>query len=66
MGCAGAPETLGIRKADAIKTTYLIIEPPRDPTNPDAVTVSIYVSSEFGSGYLQLAPDGTVKNISYP
>ncbi len=62
----GAPETLGIRKADAIKNTYLIIEPTRDPTNPDAVTVSIYVSSEFGSGYLQLAPDGTVKNISYP
>ena len=62
----GAPETLGIRKADDIKSTYLIIEPTRDPTNPEAVTISIYISSEFGSGYLQLAPDGTVKNISYP
>ena len=62
----GAPETLGIRKADEIKNTYLIIEPARDPTAPDTVSISIYVSSDFGSGYIQLAPDGTVKNINYP
>lgn len=62
----GAPETLGIRKADEIKSTYLIIEPARDPTAPDTVSISIYVSSDFGSGYIQLAPDGTVKNINYP
>ena len=62
----GAPETLGIRKADAIKSTYLIIEPTRDPTNPDAVAVSIYVSSDFGSGNITLGPDGSAKRISYP
>lgn len=62
----GAPETLGIRKADEIKSTYLIIGPARDLTAPDTVSISIYVSSDFGSGYLQLAPDGTVKNINYP
>lgn len=62
----GAPETLGIRKADEIKSTYLIIEPSRDPTAPDSVSISIYVSSDFGSGYIRLAPDGTVKNINYP
>lgn len=62
----GAPETLGIRKADEIKSTYLIIGPARDLTAPDTVSISIYVSSDFGSGYIQLAPDGTVKNINYP
>lgn len=62
----GAPETLGIRKVDEIKNTYLIIEPSRDPTAPDSVSISIYVSSDFGSGYIRLAADGTVKNINYP
>lgn len=62
----GAPETLGIRKADEIKSTYLIVGPARDLTAPDTLTISIYVSSDFGSGYIQLAPDGTVKNINYP
>ena len=62
----GAPETLGIRKADEIKNTYLIIGPARDLTAPDTVSISIYVSSDFGSGNIQLAPDGTVKSINYP
>ncbi len=61
----GAPETLGI-KPDEVKTTYLIIEPSGDLTAPKAVEISIYVSSEFGSGYLQLNPDASVKSISYP
>lgn len=61
----GAPETLNIKPGD-VKNTYLIIEPTRDQTTPDAVSISIYVSSDFGSGYIQLAPDGTVKNINYP
>lgn len=61
----GAPETLNIKPGD-VKNTYLIIEPTRDQTTPDAVSISIYVSSDFGSGYIQLAADGTVKNINYP
>ena len=61
----GAPETLNI-KPEEVKTTYLIVEPSRDITTPGEVTISIYVSSEFGGGYIQVGPDGSVKNISYP
>ncbi|AQT82417.1 hypothetical protein B1R94_29005 [Mycolicibacterium litorale] len=61
----GAPETLNIKSAD-VKSTYLIIEPSRDPTTPEAVSISVYVSSDFGSGYIQLGPDGSVKQINYP
>ena len=61
----GAPETLGIT-AGEVKSTYLIIEPARDPTTPGAVSVSVYVSSDFGSGYIALNPDGSVKRINYP
>ena len=61
----GAPDTLGI-KPDEVKNTYLIIDASRDPTTPGAVSIAIYVSSEFGSGYIQLAPDGSAKRINYP
>ncbi len=61
----GAPETLNIKPAD-VTGTYLIVEPARDPTTPGAVSVSVYVSSDFGSGYIALNPDGTVKRINYP
>ncbi len=47
----GAPETLGIKPAD-VKSTYLSIDPSRDPTTPDAVSIDVYVSSDFGSGYI--------------
>jgi hypothetical protein len=39
------------------------IEPSTDPSTPDAVNIQIYVSSDFGSGYMLLAPDGTPKEI---
>jgi hypothetical protein len=61
----GAPETLNIKPAE-VRTTYLIIEPGKDPLAPGAVSISIYVSSEFGSGYMELNPDASVKRISYP
>jgi hypothetical protein len=61
----GAPETLNIKPAE-VRTTYLIVEPARDPTTPGAVAITIYVSSEFGSGYIQIGPDGSVKQINYP
>ena len=61
----GAPETLNIAPAE-VRTTYLIVQPARDPTTPGALTVSIYVSSEFGSGYIEVGPDGSVKRINYP
>ncbi|MBO0863967.1 MAG: hypothetical protein J2P16_02715, partial [Mycobacterium sp.] len=61
----GAPETLGIKPAD-VKSTYLIVEPSRDPTTPGALSLSVYVSSDYGSGYIQLAGDGAVKQVNYP
>jgi len=61
----GAPETLNIKPSD-VKSTYLIIEPTRDPTAPGTLSISIYVSSDFGSGYIHLGPDGTVKQVNYP
>lgn len=61
----GAPETLGIKPAE-VSNTYLIVDSARDPTTPGAVSISIHVSSEFGSGYIEVGPDGSVKRISYP
>lgn len=61
----GAPETLGI-KAQDVKSTYLIVDPTRNPSTPGELTLSIYVSSDYGSGYIELAADGTVKQINYP
>ncbi len=63
--CAGRPETLGIKPSD-VTSTYLIIDPSGDPTTPDAVEISVYVSSDFGSGSLELNPDGSTKRVSYP
>ena len=61
----GAPETLGIAPAE-VNNRYLIIEPSGDPQTPEAVLISVYVSSEFGSGSLTLHPDGTLTRINYP
>lgn len=61
----GAPETLNI-KPEEVKSRYLTLDPNRDPTTPDGLEISVYVSSEFGSGYIALNPDGSVKRINYP
>lgn len=61
----GAPDTLNIKRAD-VDDTWVDISPAQDPATPDAVTIMIYVTSEFGSGYIDLAPDGAVKRINYP
>lgn len=61
----GAPDTLNIKRAD-VEDTWLDITPAQDPATPDAVNIMIYVSSQFGSGYIDLAPDGAVKRINYP
>ena len=61
----GAPDTVRIKRND-VDDTWIDIEASKDPATPDAVNIMIYVSSEFGSGYMQLAPDGTVKQINYP
>lgn len=61
----GGPETLGIKPAD-VKSSYLIVEPARDPTTPGALSLSVYVSSDYGGGYIAFTGDGTVKRINYP
>jgi Domain of unknown function (DUF1707) len=62
----GAPETLNIKPSD-VKSTYLIIEPSSDQTAPPgALDIDIYVSSDFGSGYIELNADGTTKQVNYP
>jgi hypothetical protein len=48
-----------------VQNTYMIIDPSKDPTAGD-LTVTMYVSSEFGSGYIETAGDGTVKQIMRP
>jgi hypothetical protein len=60
----GAPDSLQIKKSD-VKNTYLIVEPSKDPSAGD-LSISIYVSSDFGSGYIVAAGDGTVKQINRP
>jgi len=62
----GAPETLGIKPAE-VTSTYLIFDPTSDVTAPpDSLEISIYVSSDFGGGNIELNPDGSVQRISYP
>ena len=62
----GAPETLGIKPTD-VDSTYLIDRSERDETAPPgAIDLAVYVSSDFGSGYIELNPDGSVKQINYP
>lgn len=61
----GAPQTLRMKPSD-IKTEYLNIEPAADPTTPGALSLSLYVSSDYGGGYIVFAGDGTVKQLNLP
>jgi hypothetical protein len=60
----GAAETVGLNPADVKKeNTYLTIDPTRDPTTPGELTLRANVSSDFGSGSVTFAGDGTIKRI---
>jgi Domain of unknown function (DUF1707) len=60
----GAPETVGLQQKDVKPdSTYLTIDPSRDPTTPGALTLRANVSSDFGSGSITFAGDGTVKRV---
>jgi hypothetical protein len=61
----GAPQTLGIKPSD-VKSTYLIIEPSRYPTEPGALALSVYVSTDYGGGYIAFTGDGAVTRVNYP
>ena len=41
------------------ENTYLTIDPTRDPLTPGALDVAGHVSSDFGSGSVTFAGDGT-------
>ena len=60
----GVAETVGLNPADVKKdSTYLTIDPAKDPTAPGELTLRANVSSDFGSGSVTFAGDGTVKRI---
>ena len=60
----GAPETVGLQQKDVKpNSTYLSIDPTRDPLTPGALSLRASVSSDFGSGSITFAGDGTIKRI---
>jgi hypothetical protein len=60
----GAPEMVGLQQKDVkANSTYLSIDPSRDPLTPGALTLRASVSSDFGSGSITFAGDGTIKRI---
>jgi hypothetical protein len=62
----GAAETVGLNPADVKKdNTYLTVDPTRDPTTPGELTLRANVSSDFGSGSVTFAGDGTIKRIDH-
>ena len=50
----GAPETLHMKQSD-VQTMYLIVEPGTDPTTPGALSLSVYVSTDYGGGSIVFA-----------
>jgi Domain of unknown function (DUF1707) len=61
----GAPDSLHMNRSD-VKTRYLVIEPATDPTTPGALSLSVYVSSDYGGGFIVFAGDGSIKRINLP
>jgi hypothetical protein len=61
----GAPKTLGINPSD-VTSTYLIVEPSDDQSTPGAVSLSAYVSADYGSGYIKFTGDGNVERVNPP
>jgi hypothetical protein len=61
----GAPQTLHMKQSD-VQTTYLIVEPGTDPTAPGALSLSLYVSGDYGGGSIVFAGDGTPKRLDLP
>lgn len=62
----GAPEMVGLQQKDVkADSTYLTIDPSRDVLTPGALTLRASVSSDFGSGGVTFAGDGTIKRVDY-
>jgi hypothetical protein len=43
-----------------------IIQPANDRTQPEALTSSVYVSTDYGGGSIEFKGDGTTKRLSLP
>jgi hypothetical protein len=56
----GAPETLPMKLSD-VKTTHPIVEPATDPTAPGTLSLSMYVSTDYGGGSIVFGGDGTIE-----
>ena len=60
----GAAETVGLNASDVKKeNTYLTINPAKNPLAPGELTLRANVSSDFGSGSVTFAGDGTIKSV---
>jgi len=60
----GAPEMVGLQQKDVKPgDTYLTIDPSRDVLTPGALTLRVSVSTDFGSGAITFAGDGTLKRV---
>jgi hypothetical protein len=60
----GTAKMTGIEEADVKRdSTYLTIDPTREPQTPGELTLRANVTSEFGSGSVTFAADGTIKSI---
>jgi hypothetical protein len=60
----GAPEMVDLKPSDVKPgDTYLTVDPARDPVTPGALELRASVSSEFGSGSVTFAGDGTLKRV---
>jgi hypothetical protein len=60
----GAPKTLNI-KPEEVKSTHMDIQASKDPLTPGAVVIQIYVSGEFGSGWMSVDKAGNIVQL-YP
>lgn len=61
----GAPDTLEMG-SQTITESRIDIEPSSDPLNAQGVNIRIYVTGEFDSGYMDVGPDGSVRQLSPP
>jgi Domain of unknown function (DUF1707) len=60
----GAAESVGLQQTDVEPdSTYLTIDPARDPLAPGSLTLRASVSSDFGSGSVEFAGNGTLKSV---
>jgi hypothetical protein len=63
----GTPDAVKLKPTDIDQnSTYLTIDPTREPQTPGELTLRASVSSDFGSGSVTFASDGTIKRVDPP